>query len=304
MQCMQQSQLDDVKKNLRALHERSPSQALLGHVPQKELLMSVPEGHFSQASKVHSEALVPSSSRTNWSDVDAKMQKHLAGLAEEIKGQLHSVHQELQQELKASGSGAGSQPHSPSDVREVKANELLPSQMGLDTPRTLARNLEAEQQKAREAQEKFEALRLEAAEAYKRADAAAAEIEIQRRSEEDLQHRLMLERVHERTLKEVVAQTHSREAELKMQVKSQAVKLEQMQFQMRGNSRESTGNVSEMAGRENSRASSTSFFECTGSRDRCGPGPGSERTMVGAPPSFADSSRGYQEPSSRFNSSR
>merc|ERR1719182_855954 len=123
----------------------------------------------------------------------------------------------------------------PGEAQEMKMGMMAPNMLGAggQTPRTLSRNLMAEAEKAKEAQERLEALKRESEEAAKQAQSAITQLEMQKRNEEELQHRLMQqERVHERTIKEVVSQTHSRKAELKMLVKSQAVKLEQLQYQV------------------------------------------------------------------------
>jgi len=217
-------------------------------------------------------------SRTNWSEVDTKMQSQFTSLAEEIKGQLQTMTQDLKNVQ---------QPHTrtsthSADGREMKA---VDGDMSMRTPRGLSIELMAEKEKAQEAQEIAEAKKQEAEEAVRKAEQVGAQIEIQKKTEEDLQHRLtQQERVHERTIQECVSQTHSREAELKMLVKSQATRLEQMEFQMKTNSRENT--------RENTFTGSTgsggsSFWDCAGHRDRnCGPN-------VGRSGSAPGSSRGH-----------
>jgi len=226
--------------------------------------------------------------------------------ADEIKGQLHTLSREMKEEMKKNID----QPQS-GDLRELKMpnNLQFPGQMALPpaqlaqlaqmqqmqqlaqmpvpqhdpsigTPRTLSRNLMAEAQKAKEAQESAEAAQRAATEAAQRAEAATQQIEMQKRTEEELHHKLMQqERVHDRTIKEVVSQTHSREAELKMLVKSQAVRLEQMQYQLKTDSRETTNTGYGPDGRQfpdregSAQSQSSSITECFGSRDRCGPGP-------------------------------
>merc|ERR1719478_1091611 len=105
----------------------------------------------------------------------------------EIKEQLQSLQDELKSKHDRDHPRSG-------DLTTLKMGDKLPTayeDLALGTPRTLSRSLQAEAERARKAQEDLLAKQVEAAEASRRADLAAAEIEIQKRNEEELQHKLM-----------------------------------------------------------------------------------------------------------------
>jgi len=252
------------------IHESNMSARGMRPLSPKGSGMSIPpEGYVMSAPN--------QTSNTSWSEVEAQMQKQFTAISGEIKEQLQTMQKELKSaEQSPSGDGSSLKGRLPGP----------PGDLSYGTPRTLSRNLMAETEKAKQAQEQLIAKTQQGAEAERQAQLAKAELELQKRNEEELQHKLMQQdRVHERTLKEVVSQTHSREAELKMLVKSQAVRLEQMQYQLKTNSRDSTPSQAEFPGREGSAASAasagstSSFWECAGSREAHA-GPSSTRNMA------------------------
>merc|ERR1740130_1056060 len=148
------------------------------------------------------------------------------------------------------------------------------------------KNFTAEVTKAKDAQDRLEAFKAEAAEIQQKGQVANSQLEVQKRNEEELQHKLIQqERIHERTIKEVVSQTHSREAELKMLVKTQAAQLEQMGHQIRSGSRGSDGRPEPggFPGREGSnQTTGSSIFnlDCAMTRDRSAPASATRDTMA------------------------
>jgi hypothetical protein len=276
METMQGHQIAKMERKMAA---QALQHSAMGYVDRKPSYNDLPtrtvSGGMMSPKSRDSGGDKPLTARTTWSEVEAKMQKQFTTIADEIKDQLSSLQQEMR-----------SPP--PGEAQEMKMGMIAPHTLGAggQTPRTLSRNLMAEAEKAKEAQERLEALKHESEEAAKQAQSAITQLEMQKRNEEELQHRLMQqERVHERTIKEVVSQTHSREAELKMLVKSQAVKLEQLQYQVQ------TGKAPppDFPPKENSIASSASdFWNCTGTRDR---GPAGNR-----PATLVDPDRGPMTP--------
>jgi len=305
MQSIQLSQFEEAKHNHQMLQNHMLSQCKPGSTAHTNLMAGMAPRDSGKANNsfgmsVNDEGLTReisnysgrlesgagmTSARTNWTEVQAKMENQFSTIADDLKGQLSTLHQELKN-AQVAGPPSG-------DIRELKAGGLPSAyqDLGMGTPRTLMRNFDNEKQKAKDAQDRLEAFKAEVVEIQQKGQVASSELQIQKRNEEELQHKLIQqERIHERTIKEVVSQTHSREAELKMLVKTQAAQLEQMGHQIRSGSRGSDGRPEpgNFPGREGSnQTTGSSIFnlDCAGTRDRSAPTSATRDTMVD---NFAD----------------
>jgi len=241
--------------------------------------LSPKDSGMSIAAEGHTQLETSLNAQTNWAEIEGKMQRQFSTMAHDIKEQLQSFQQEMKTTIDPTRDTNGRELKMLPDYRpHVNADQLPLDADNMQSPRTLSRELGEQTQKAKDAQDALAEAARAAADAAKRADTAEKEIELQKRNDEELQHKLMQqERVYDRTLKEVVAQTHSREAELKMLVKNQTVQLEQMEYQLRVNSRGGSETQSHgmphqtprmPPGREDSARSANSIFDCSGPRDR------------------------------------